>query len=252
MYIVPLYTEGKVMQTLIHGDCLHELPNLAAGSVDMVLADPPYGVTRNTWDCQIDLQTLWLELRRACKPSSAIVITAAPPFDKILAVSNLGEYRYDWIWEKGNATGHLNARKMPLRAHENLCVFYRKPPTYNPQKTAGHKPVNAFYTRHSGSNYGAADAATSGGGSTERFPRSVLRFSSDKQKANRHPTQKPLALLRYMVRTYTNPGDTVLDFCMGSGSTGIACALEGRKFIGIELDATTFDAAQSVVAQVQQ
>ncbi len=229
---------------LINGDCLDELPRLAAGGIDLVLADPPYGTTRNAWDCRIDLERLWPELRRVAKPSAAMLFTAAPPYDKMLAMSNPKEYRYDWVWEKSNATGHLNASRMPLKAHENVLVFYREPPLYQPQKTTGHKPVNAFYTRHSGSNYGEAEAARSGGGSTERFPRTVLKFASDKQRSNNHPTQKPLALLRYLIRTYTKPGDTVLDFCMGSGSTGIACDLEGRKFVGIEIDKEAFAAAQ--------
>lgn len=229
---------------LIHGDCLDEIPKLQAGSIDLVLADPPYGVTRNKWDCRIDLARLWPELRRVAKPSAAMLFTASPPYDKVLAMSNASEYRYDWVWEKTNATGHLNASRMPLKAHENVLVFYREPPLYQPQKTTGHKPVNSFYTRHSGSNYGEADAARSGGGSTERFPRTVLKFASDKQRYHAHPTQKPLALLRYMIRTYTQPGDTVLDFCMGSGSTGIACTLEGRRFVGIELDKDAFAVAR--------
>lgn len=222
---------------MLYGDCLKIMPTLAEGSVDLVLADPPYGTTRNAWDSEIDLERLWPEILRVAKPSAAIVLCAAPPFDKKLAVSNLGHYRYDWVWEKGNATGHLNAKRQPLRAHEYLLVFYREPPTYNPQKTAGHKPVNSFYTRHSGDNYGAADAVTQGGGSTERYPRSVLRFSSDKQRDNRHPTQKPVDLMRYMIRTYSNAGDTVMDFCAGSGTVGRACEAEGRVFVGIELRA---------------
>jgi DNA modification methylase len=218
------------------GDCLDILPTLPASSVDLVLADPPYGITRNAWDCQIDLQFLWPELLRVAKPNAAIVLCAAPPFDKVLASSNLRDYRYDWVWEKGNATGHLNAKRQPLRAHEYLLVFYRHPPTYNPQKTMGHKPVNSFYTRHSGDNYGAASAHTSGGGSTERYPRSVLKFSSDKQTDHRHSTQKPIALMRYMIRTYTDPGSVVLDFCAGSGTTLRAARAEGREAIGITLD----------------
>jgi site-specific DNA-methyltransferase (adenine-specific) len=220
---------------MLQGDCLKVLPTLADESVDFVLADPPYGVTRNAWDCQIDLLRLWPQLLRVTKPTAAIVLCAAPPFDKQLAMSMMRHYRYDWVWEKGNATGHLNSKRQPLRAHEYLLVFYRQPPTYNPQKTTGHAPVNSFYTRHSGSNYGSAETATAGGGSTDRYPRSVLRFSSDKQTDHRHPTQKPLALMRYMVRTYSNQGDTVLDFCAGSGTVGRACEAEGRQFVGIEL-----------------
>ncbi|KWT70734.1 Adenine-specific methyltransferase [Hyphomicrobium sulfonivorans] len=238
---------------IVHGDCLHELPLLEAGSIDMVLADPPYGMTRNRWDCRIDLQRLWPLLRRACKRSAAILITAAPPYDKVLAASNLADYRYDWVWEKTNATGHLNAKRMPLKAHENVCVFYSMQPTFNPQKSRGHRPVNTFYSRHSGSNYGAADAARSGGGSTDRYPRTVQQFKSDKQSDHRHATQKPVDLLRYLIRTYSDPGDTVLDFCMGSGSTAIACALEGRSFVGIEIDeATVSDAAKRLAAVITE
>ncbi len=240
------------MLNLIHGDCLQALDALPVGSVDMVLADLPYGTTRNAWDCRIDLSLLWPKLRTVSKGNAAMVFTAAPPFDKLLAVSNVADYRYDWVWEKGNATGHLNASKMPLKAHENVCVFYRSPPTYNPQKTTGHKPVNSFYTRHSGNNYGVADKATAGGGSTERFPRTVLRMSSDKQTRGEHSTQKPLALMRYLIRTYTNPGETVLDPCMGSGTTGLACVMEGRKFIGMEMDANTFRVAEIALQQSQQ
>lgn len=221
---------------MLHGDCLDLLPTLETGTVDMVLADPPYGITRNAWDSCINMQRLWPELLRVTKPAGAIVLCAAPPFDKHLAVSAPALYRYDWVWEKGNATGHLNAKRQPLRAHEYLLVFYRNQPVYNPQKTTGHKPVNAFYTRHSGSNYGSAEENRSGGGATDRYPRSVLRFSSDKQTDNRHPTQKPLALMQYMIRTYTHPGETVLDFCCGSGTVGRACQAEGRAFIGIELN----------------
>lgn len=221
---------------MLIGDCLDILPTLPAASIDMVLADPPYGVTRNAWDCRIELRRLWPELLRVTKPSAAIVLCAAPPFDKMLAASNLTIYRYDWVWEKSNATGHLNAKRQPLRAHEYLLVFYRDTPTYHPQMTTGHKPVNNFYTRHSGSNYGQAAAHRSGGGSTERYPRSVLRFKSDKQTDHRHATQKPMDLMRYMVRTYTTPGQTVLDFCAGSGTTGRACEAEGRRFVGIEIN----------------
>lgn len=234
-----------IAPVLVHGDCLTELPSIAAGSVDLVIADLPYGMTRNQWDCRIELQRLWPELQRVAKPMAAILMFAAPPFDKLVASSNPSEYRYDWVWEKSNATGHLNANRMPLKAHENVCVFYRETPTYNPQKTTGHKPVNSFYTRHSGSNYGNAERSRAGGGSTERFPRTVLRVPSDKQRANLHATQKPVDLIRYFIRTYSNPGDLVLDPCMGSGTTAIAAACEGRRFIGFERDPNIFEVARN-------
>lgn len=135
---------------LLHGDCLDLMPShIADASVDMILADLPFGTTRQTWDKVIDMQRLWREYERVIKPAGAIVLFAKPPFDKVLACSNLPLYRYDWVWEKTRATGHLNANKMPLQAHEYICVFYKQQPEYHPQKTQGHKPVNKFYTRHS-------------------------------------------------------------------------------------------------------
>jgi DNA modification methylase len=243
---------SELQQTLINGCCLAELPRCAAESVDFVIADLPYGMTRNTWDCRIDLQKFWPEIWRVTKRSAAVALFAAPPFDKLVAVSQPATYRYDWVWEKSNATGHLNASRMPLRAHENICVFYREQPTYNPQKTSGHLPVNKFYSRHSGYNYGLASGRTDGGGSTERYPRTVQRMASDKQRSNHHPSQKPLALIRYLIRTYTNPGDMVLDPCMGSGTASVASVIEGRRFIGIEKDASIFAAASGRLARVER
>ncbi len=173
-------------------------------------------------------------------------MTAQTPYDKVLGCSNLKELRYEWIWEKTAATGHLNSKKMPLKSHENILVFYGSLPTYNPQKTTGHKPVNS-YTKHVGDGdcYGTTQVGISGGGSTERYPRSVQKFSSDKQKSNLHPTQKPLALMEYLVKTYTNEGDTILDFAMGSGTTGVACVRNNRRFIGIEVDSEYFKISEN-------
>lgn len=229
---------------LYKGDCLDVMKNIPDKSVDMILCDLPFGTTKNKWDLIIPLDKLWTEYRRIIKDDGAIVLFAQTPFDKVLGVSNLKMLRYEWIWEKTLATGHLNAKKMPMKSHENILVFYKKLPTYNPQKTTGHKPVNS-YTKHrgAGSNYGKTKTGISGGGSTERYPRSVQLFKSDKQKSTLHPTQKPVALLQYLIETYTNKGELVLDNCMGSGSTGIACLNTNRKFIGIEKDAKYFDIA---------
>lgn len=229
---------------LLQGDCLDLLGALETASVDMILCDLPYGTTQNTWDSIIDLPTLWAHYERVIKDNGAIVLTAQTPFDKVLGASNLGLLRYEWIWEKPAATGHLNAKKMPMKAHENILVFYKKLPTYNPQKTFGHKPVNS-YTKHQtdGTNYGATKIGISGGGSTERYPRSVQVFSSDKQKSSLNPTQKPVALMEYLIRTYTNPGEVVLDNAMGSGSTGVAAQNTGRDFIGMELRVDAFEDA---------
>lgn len=223
--------------TLYHGDCLEVMNSLPGLRVDMVLADPPYGTTRNKWDSILDLQLMWAGYDLLTKPNAAIVLTSQTPFDKVLGASNLDELRYEWIWEKTTATGHLNAKRMPMKAHENILVFYKSLPTYNPQKTSGHKPVNS-YTKHQedGTNYGRTKVGVSGGGSTDRYPRSVLTFPTDKQKAALHPTQKPVALMEYLIKTYSNPGEIILDNCAGSGSTLVAAAKQGRKAVGIERD----------------
>jgi site-specific DNA-methyltransferase (adenine-specific) len=213
------------------------------GSVDMVLCDLPYGTTQNKWDCPIELLRLWPEYWRVCKPNAAIVLTAQTPFDKVLGCSQLGHLKYEWVWEKTAATGFLNAKKAPLKAHENVLVFYKKPPTYNPQMTAGHviKRVSVTHTNHS-SNYGK-QMTREPYESTERYPRSVQKFAKDNRLANEHPTQKPVALMEYLIRTYTHEGDTVLDNTMGSGTTGVAAINTGRRFIGIERDPDYFTIA---------
>ena len=231
---------------LIKGDCLEKMKDISDKSIDMILCDLPYGTTQNKWDSIIPLDKLWEQYCRVIKDNGAIVLFAQTPFDKVLGCSNLKMLKYEWIWEKTSATGHLNAKKMPMKAHENILVFYKKLPTYNPQKTTGHTPVHS-YTKHQddGSNYGKTLIGISGGGSTERYPRSVQVFKTDKQKEALHPTQKPVGLLEYLIKTYTNENETVLDNTMGSGSTGIACVNTKRNFIGIELDDNYFDIAKN-------
>lgn len=228
---------------LYFGDCLQVMPTLADQSVDMVLADLPYGTTRCAWDCEIDLQRLWPEYRRVCR--GAVVLFAQSPFDKVLGASNLRDLRYEWIWEKTHPTGHLNAKRMPMKAHENVLVFYRRMPTYNPIKTSGHERKTATKRRDLTPVYGAQKFDPLPYDSTERYPRSVLTFASDKQRSKLHPTQKPVALCEYLIRTYSNPGDLVLDNCMGSGTTGVACHNTDRRFIGIESDPGHFATAKA-------
>lgn len=235
------------MYNLMQGDCLEVMADIPDGSVDLILCDLPYGTTRNKWDSVLPLDALWREYRRIAR--GAIVLTAQTPFDKVLGVSNLTMLRYEWIWEKTEATGHLNAKRAPMKAHENVLVFYERLPTYNPQKTLGHvrktaKQVNARQS----TNYGP-HAEKPPYDSTERYPRSVQKFSTDKQRSKLHPTQKPVALMEYLIRTYTNEGETVLDNCMGSGTTGVACANTGRRFIGIERDDNYFDIAEKRIAE---
>ena len=227
---------------LMFGDCLERMKEIPSGSVDLVLVDLPYATTQNKWDSMLNLEEMWLQLDRICKPDTAKLMFAQTPFDKVLGCSNLKELKYEWIWEKTTATGHLNAKKMPMKAHENILVFYKSLPTYNPQKTVGHKPANS-YTKHQddGSNYGETKVGISGGGQTDRYPRSVQVFKTDKQKISLHPTQKPVSLLEYLIKTYTNEGDTVLDFTAGSFSTGVACINTNRKFLGIEMEEKYFE-----------
>jgi site-specific DNA-methyltransferase (adenine-specific) len=214
------------------------------GSIDMVLCDLPYGTTQCRWDTCLDLSKLWEHYLRVVKQTGVILLFAQTPFDKVLGMSKIDLLRYEWIYEKTSATGHLNTKKMPLKAHENVLVFYRKLPTYNPQKTTGHKPVNSFTKRNGDGEIYGDTVEVSGGGSTERYPRSVLKFKTDKQLSSLHPTQKPVELCEYLIRTYTNEGDTVLDNCMGSGTTGVSCINIGRSFIGIEKEQKYFEIAK--------
>lgn len=230
--------------TLYKGDCLEEMKKIEDGSVDMILCDLPYGTTRNKWDSIIPLPELWTHYRRICH--GAIVLTAQTPFDKVLGASNLDMLRYEWIWEKPKATGHLNAKRAPMKAHENILVFYDSLPTYNPQKTAG-EPYKGSGGASKNDNYGGFEAIREGSSDGSRYPRSVQKFQHEVKPL--HPTAKPIILMEYLIRTYTNEGAVVLDNCMGSGSTGVACANTSRKFIGIERDDTYFDIAKSRIEQ---
>lgn len=216
------------LNKVYHGDCLEVMKDIPDGSVDMILADLPYGTTRNRWDSIIPLDKLWDQYERVIKIDGAIVLTAQTPFDKVLGMSNLKMLRYEWIWEKTQGTGHLNAKKMPMKNHENILVFYKRLPTYNPQMTIGEP-----YTQKSGrasSNYNPQiQVVTKNKG--ERYPLTVQRFKSEK---GFHPTQKPVELFEYLIKTYTNKDDIVLDNCIGSGTTAVAAINTNRNFIGIE------------------
>lgn len=208
----------------------------------MIFTDPSYdGMTHNYWDQKLDFEYMWEHFSRVIKNNGCIAIWAQSPFSHKLAMSNEKLYRYEWVIEKIAAKGFLNANRMPLRAHENVMIFYKKLPIYNPQKIQDHDPVHSFTKNTSdGTNYGNTKLGISGGGSTERFPRDVLKFSWDTQKSSLHPTQKPLAACEYFIKTYTNPGMIVLDPFMGSNTTGLACQNLGREYIGIEMDEDIF------------
>ncbi|WP_226035739.1 DNA-methyltransferase [Aquibacillus saliphilus] len=209
-------------------------------SIDMILCDLPYGTTaQNKWDVVIPFDKLWNQYKRVIKDSGAIVLTAAKPFSAQLIMSNPKWYRYDIIWQKNKSTGFLNAKRMPLRSHEEILVFYNKLPIYNPQKTNGHKPANA-YTKHTsdGTNYGKTKIGVSGGGQTDRYPTSVwdIKVMNNDDPNKWHPTQKPVELFKKLILTYTNESDIVLDNCMGAGTTAVACIEVNRSYIGFEKD----------------
>lgn len=230
------------MQYLLkQGDCLELMKSIPDKSIDMILCDLPYGTTKNKWDSVIDLDLLWQQYERIIKDNGAIVLFAQVPFNIVLGGANLKLLKYEWIWEKDNGTGFLNAKKMPLKIHENILIFYKKPPTYNPQMRIGYKPYEQKSGRGS-NNYGEQiRVITKNNG--ERYPIDIIKFKRDKEKL--HPTQKPVALLEYLIKTYTNENEVVLDNCMGSGSTGIACLNTNRKFIGFELDEKYFEIAKN-------
>lgn len=225
------------MNQLLHGDCLELMKDISDQSISLIKADLPYGTTQNAWDIIIPFEPLWEQYKRIIKPDGVIALNAAGLFSAKCIMSNTEWYKYDWIWEKTKATNHLNAKKQPMRAHEQVLIFYKGKPTYNPQKTEGHPPVNS-YTKHQtdGDNYGTTKTGISGGGQTDRYPRSVLKFKSDTQLSARHRTQKPVALEEYFIRTYTNSGELVLDNTAGSGTTAIACMNLGRPYICMEKD----------------
>lgn len=236
---------------LMHGDCIDRMKEIESGTVDMILCDLPYGTTCCSWDIVIPFESLWAEYERVIKENGAIVLFGAHPFTAVLACSNLKLFRYEWIYEKTNATGFLNAKKQPLRAHENALVFYKSQPTYNPQKTQGHERQKSRRKTVGSECYGKTLKLTDYD-STERYPRSIQIFSSDKKKSNFHPTQKPVALCEYLILTYTNVGETVLDNTMGSGTTGVACVNTGRGFIGIEKEEKYFKVALERIANAEK
>lgn len=225
-----------MLNKIFNEDCLEGMKRIPSGSIDMILCDLPYGTTRNKWDSVIPMDPLWEQYERIIKDNGAIILTAQTPFDKVLGVSNLKLLRYEWIWDKSHPTGHLNAKKMPMKRHENVLVFYKKLPTYNPQMSEG---VPYTHTGKNGStNYGNQIDIGHTLYDKGRYPVSVIPISSGKQKGKIHPTQKPVSLFEYLIKTYTNEGETVLDNCMGSGTTAIACLNTNRNYIGFELDST--------------
>lgn len=222
-------------------DCLEGMKRVPDKSIDMILCDLPYGTTQNNWDSVIPLDELWKHYKRIIKERGAIVLTAQTPFDKVLGMSNLKWLKYELIWEKSKATGYLNARRMPLKAHENILVFYNKTPKYNPQMTKGKPYKNRHKAGDTGNNYGENKKEYSYENEGTRFPRSVLKFDSIKTNEQLHPTQKPVELFEWLIKTFTDEGEIVLDNAMGSGTTAIAALNTNRKYIGFESNIDYFN-----------
>lgn len=233
------------------GDCLELMSKLPDKSVDMVLCDMPYGTTACKWDTVIPFEPLWEQYKRLVKPNGAIVLFGSEPFSSHLRLSNLGWFKYDWVWDKPHGTGFLNAKKQPIRAHEMISVFYESQPTYTPQKTSGHKRKTSIKRKDTAEVYGEQNGEFAYD-STDRYPRTIQQFSSDKQTSSLHPTQKPVALCEYLIKTYTNEGMVVLDNTMGSGTTGVACMNTNRKFIGFEKEDKYFQIAKQRISEAYE
>lgn len=233
---------------LYQGDCIELMKQVPDHSIDMVLCDLPYGTTRNKWDTIIPFEPLWEQYKRIIKSGGCIALFSQMPFSAQLVMSNLDWYRYEWILKKNNPTGFLNANRMPLKAHESVQIFYDRLPTYNPQYTEG-KPYVARHTAQS-TNYGThTGCKTDNPG--RRCPNGFIEWKMNAGGTDRflHPTQKPVSICEYLIKTYTDEGQTVLDNCMGSGSTGVACVNTGRSFIGMELDEGYFQIAKNRIAK---
>ena len=235
---------------LYQGDCIEVMKDILDGSVDLVLTDPPYGTTACKWDVVIPFEPMWEQLNRVIKPNGSIALFGGEPFSSALRVSNIKNYKYDWIWEKSKATGFLNAKKQPLRACENISIFYRSQPTYRPQMSQGN-PYNKGTRKPQSSNdvyrkFKQIEIKSEG----QRYPRNVIYFKTAETEGKvYHKSQKPITLLEYLIKTYTLENETVLDFTMGSGSTGVACLNTNRNFIGIELDENYFKIAENRIKQ---
>ena len=234
---------------LLFGECLDKLTEISDNSVNMIMADLPYGTTACKWDSIIPLEPLWKELKRVTTDNSAMVFTAQQPFTTALAASNLNDFRYEWIWEKPQGTNPLNAKVMPLKSHENILVFYKAKPIYNPQMWIS-TPYSGFknHNKKIGEVYGNIGSQHRDNPTGERYPKSILKF---KQEKGFHPTQKPVKMMEYMIKTYTNEGHLVLDSTMGSGTTGVACVNTNRNFIGIEMDSEYFEVSKSRIKKAQ-
>ena len=237
---------------LLHGDCLELMKAIPAGSVDMILTDPPYGTTACKWDNVIPFEPMWEQIWRVLKPNGACLLFGSEPFSSALRMSQIKQFKYDWVWDKKHHANFHLAKKQPLKIHELVSVFYRSQSLYIPQKTLG-KPNHSQGTKHERrseflpNKIGLQNVDESG----MKNPKSILFFQKHPSQSKYHQSEKPVALLEYLIKTYTLEGETVLDFTMGSGSTGVACVNTGRKFIGIEMDDKYFEIASKRIAEAK-
>mgnify|MGYP003672936046 FL=1 len=233
------------MIELYKGDCLEVMKTIPDGSIDAVITDPPYGTTACKWDSVIDLKLMWEQLNRIIKPNGAIVLFGSEPFSSALRMSNIKNYKYDITWNKVAITNPMLAKKQPLRCTENILLFYKKQPTYNPQMQEGKKWHRGGKKEHKTDTLGQSTLFNKGSDKTNlKYPKNLIEFSNANKMNNVHPTQKPILLMEYLIKTYTNENETVLDFTMGSGSTGVAAKNLNRNFIGIEMDENYFKIAE--------
>jgi site-specific DNA-methyltransferase (adenine-specific) len=247
---------------LYKGDCLEVMKDISTGSIDAIITDPPYGTTACKWDSVIDFDLMWEQLNRIIKPNGAIVLFGSEPFSSALRMSNFQNWKYDWIWHKNQPSGQFNASKMPMKAYETISVFYKEQPTYNPQmvqrtekelKRLSHKSVEGVSTD---TIYGDINRKSLNRyENITKYPTNVINdikcvFNRSGEKV-KHPTQKPILLMEYLINTYTNENETVLDFTMGSGSTGVACVNTNRNFIGIEMDSKYFEIAEQRIKEAK-
>lgn len=235
--------------SLVNADCLEAMKFIPDKSIDLILADLPYGTTACKWDVIIPFDLLWKQYERIIKDNGAIVLTADEPFTSMLNCSNLKLFRYKWIWDKIKPNGFLNSKKMPMKMTEDICVFYKKLPTYNPIITIGNIRKKKAYKRSDIFSGGEIKSVSTI--NNEKFPINILRISNANQINKIHPTQKPVTLMEYLIKTYTNEGETVLDNCFGSCTTGVACKNLNRNFIGIEKDEKYFEIGMNRVLNHQ-
>lgn len=237
--------------TLWQGDCLEMMKNIPDKSIDCIICDLPYGTTACKWDTIIPFEPLWEQYNRIIKDNGAIVLFGSEPFSSKLRMSNLKMFKYDWVWKKTMASNFALCKKQPFKKHEMVSVFYKKQPTYNPQMEVGEPYVDKRQSGKRNVSVGTSDGINRHpiNNIGVRYPSSVQEFSNG-NNGNVHPTQKPVPLLEYLIKTYTNEGETVLDNCMGSGSTGVACINTNRNFIGIELDNIYFEIAKKRIEEV--